>query len=54
MAVRSRDPLTAALARYVEALDGRYPDGPGQMVREALDARANMPPMLIRTKGKVA
>jgi hypothetical protein len=31
-----RDPLVAALARYVEALHRRYPDGPGQMRRERL------------------
>jgi hypothetical protein len=42
-----RDPLVLALARYVEALDRRYPDGPAQMRREALASRANivaMPP----------
>ena len=26
-----RDPLVAALARYVEALHRRYPDGPDQL-----------------------
>jgi hypothetical protein len=31
-----RDPLVAALARYVEALDRRYPGGAGQMRRERL------------------
>ncbi|HEX5015116.1 MAG TPA: hypothetical protein VFV72_13270 [Candidatus Limnocylindrales bacterium] len=31
-----RDPLVAALARFVEALDRRYPDGPDQMRRERL------------------
>jgi hypothetical protein len=31
-----RDPLVAALARYVEALHRRYPDGPNQMRRERL------------------
>lgn len=31
-----RDPLVAALARYVEALHRRYPDGPDQMRRERL------------------
>jgi hypothetical protein len=31
-----RDPLVAALARYVEALDRRYPDGPDQMRDERL------------------
>ncbi len=40
-----RDPLIAALARYVEALHRRYPDGPEQMRREGLDARAIITPM---------
>jgi hypothetical protein len=40
-----RDPLVAALARYVEALHARYPDGPDQMRKENLDARGNMPRM---------
>lgn len=31
-----RDPFVAALARYVEALDRRYPDGPDQMRSERL------------------
>jgi hypothetical protein len=31
-----RDPLVAALARYIEALDRRYPDGPDQMRQERL------------------
>jgi hypothetical protein len=31
-----RDPLVAALARFVEALDRRYPDGPDQMRDERL------------------
>ena len=31
-----RDPLVAALARYVEALHHRYPEGPEQMRRERL------------------
>lgn len=31
-----RDPLVVALARYVEALHRRYPDGPDQMRRERL------------------
>jgi hypothetical protein len=31
-----RDPLVAALARYLEALNRRYPDGPDQMRRERL------------------
>jgi hypothetical protein len=33
---------TSALARYVEALHRRYPEGPGQMRREGLDGRANI------------
>ena len=37
-----RDPLVAALARYVEALHRRYPDGPDQMRRERLDGRAKV------------
>ena len=36
------DPLVAALARYVEALHRRYPEGPDQMRREGLDGRANI------------
>jgi hypothetical protein len=35
-----RDPFIAALARYVEALHRRYPDGPDQMRREVFDGRA--------------
>jgi hypothetical protein len=31
-----RDPLVAALARYVEALHRRYPEGPDEMRRERL------------------
>lgn len=31
-----RDPLVAALARYVEALHRRYPDGPDEMRPERL------------------
>ena len=41
-----RDPLIAALARYVEALHRRYPDGPDQLRREGLDARANVSEMV--------
>jgi hypothetical protein len=40
-----RDPFIAALARYVEALHRRYPDGPDQMRAESLDARGNIPRM---------
>lgn len=39
------DPLVAALARYVEALHRRYPDGPDQLRRAGLDARAKVSPM---------
>ena len=31
-----RDPLVCALARYVEAVHRRYPDGPEQLRREHL------------------
>lgn len=48
------DPLIGALARYVEALGRRYPDGPEQMRREALDARANMRRMRKSTNGRAA
>ena len=37
-----RDPLVAALARYVEALHRRYPSGPDQLRREGLDGRAKV------------
>lgn len=37
------DPLLLALARYVQALDQRYPDGPDQMRDTRLATRANMP-----------
>ena len=40
-----RDPLIVALARYVEALHRRYPDGPDQLRREGLDARAKVSEM---------
>ena len=36
-----RDPLVAALARYIEALHRRYPDGPDQVRQEALAAARN-------------
>ena len=36
-----RDPLVVALARYVEALHRRYPDGPDQMRQERLAAAPN-------------
>jgi len=50
----ARDPLVAALARYVEALHARYPGGPDQMHRESLDARANMPRMCKSGRGRAA
>lgn len=42
------DPLMAALARYIEALEGNYPGGPEELRRERLAIRrdrANMPAM---------
>jgi hypothetical protein len=39
---RQSDPLIHALARYLEALDRRYPNGPEQLRREGLDGRANI------------
>ena len=41
-----RDPLVAALVRYVEALHRRYPNGPDQMRREGLDGRAKVSGMV--------
>jgi len=49
-----RDPLVAALARFAQALHDRYPDGPDQMRREALDGRANMPRMYKKRNGRAA
>ena len=49
-----RDPLVAALARYVEALDRRYPDGPEQMRRDGLDGRAKVSGMVKRSKDPAA
>ena len=49
-----RDPLVAALARYVEALHRRYPDGPGQMRRERLDGRAKVSVMASSRKDPAA
>lgn len=37
-----RDPLIAALARYIEALHRRYPEGPDELRRAGLDARAKV------------
>jgi hypothetical protein len=50
----ARDPLIAALARYVEALHARYAEGPDQMRRESLDARGNMPRMCKNSGGRAA
>jgi hypothetical protein len=50
----ARDPLVAALARYVEALNDRYPDGPDQMLEENLDARGNMHRMRKSGRGRAA
>jgi len=41
-----RDPLVAALVRYVEALHRRYPGGPVQLRQEGLDARAKVSEMV--------
>jgi hypothetical protein len=48
------DPLVAALARYVDALHRRYPDGPDQMRREGLDGRATITGMHPRRKDTAA
>jgi hypothetical protein len=48
------DLLITALARYVEALHERYPDGPDQMRKENLDARANMRRMRKSGNGRAA
>ena len=48
------DPLVAALARYVEALHRRYPDGPEQLRREGLDARAKVYRMVSLQKDPAA
>jgi hypothetical protein len=53
-AVGSRDPLIAALARYVEALHRRYPDGPAQLRREGLDGRAIITRMSDRRRDPAA
>jgi hypothetical protein len=37
--------VDAALARYVQALHRRYPDGPEQLRREGLDGRAKVSEM---------
>lgn len=42
-----RDPLVLALARYIEALDRRYPDGPGELRRDRLAHPADVMNMRI-------
>ena len=49
-----RDPLVAALARYVEALNRRYPDGPEQLRQERLDGRAKVSGMVTSRKDPAA
>jgi hypothetical protein len=51
---RPTDLLVSALARYVEALNQCYPDGPDQMRRKVLDARVNMPRMRKSGRGRAA
>ena len=41
----------AALARYVEALHRRYPDGPDQLRRDGLDGRAKVSGMVKALEG---
>jgi hypothetical protein len=48
------DPLIRALARYVEALHRRYPDGPDELRRAGLDTRAKVSPMVTRPKDPAA
>jgi hypothetical protein len=52
--VGTADLLVAALARFLEALHDRYPEGPDQMRREVLDGRANMPRMCKKRNGRAA
>jgi len=51
---RECEPLLLALARYVQALDERYPGGPEQMRSEGLAVRANMPTVTPRDDGPTA
>ena len=51
---RHSDQLVQALARYVEALHRRYPEGPEQMRREGLDGRATITGMRKSTRGRAA
>jgi len=44
--VAQPDLLVRALARYVEALDRRYPTGPDELRRARLDSRAKVSRMV--------
>ncbi|MHB8397789.1 MAG: hypothetical protein ACYDCI_02510 [Candidatus Limnocylindrales bacterium] len=48
------DLFVAALVRYVEAVHRRYPDGPEQLRREGLDARAKVSQMITIQKDPAA
>jgi len=48
------DPLIPALARYVEALHRRYPEGPDELRREGLDGRAKVSEMVTIQKDPAA
>jgi hypothetical protein len=48
------DLLIRALARYVEALHRRYPEGPDELRREGLDARAKVSRMVTLPKDPAA
>jgi hypothetical protein len=48
------DPLIAALARYVEALDRRYPGGPDQLRADRLDGRSIITAMPNRRRDPAA
>ena len=50
----AQDALLHALARYVETLHARYPEGPDQLPREGLAARGNMPVVNDRKRPKSA
>lgn len=48
------DPFVAALARYVEALHRRYPDGPEELRHAGLDSRAKVSQMITLPKDPAA
>jgi hypothetical protein len=48
------DLLVLALARYVEALHRRYPEGPSELRREGLDGRAKVSEMVRISKDPAA